>query len=95
MSMRTNEPLRSDLATVYGAAATRMSGNANDARLLVQRHLEEGVRSGRTLSSVWADLFTAAVVALTDEIELRATGEEVSPADLLTEVAMRHAMEPS
>jgi hypothetical protein len=94
-SPRAVEPLRTDMATVYGVAAAHLSGNVNDARLLVQRHLEEGVRSGRSLSAVWADLFTAAVVAMCDELRMRATGEETSPTTLLTEAAMKHAMEPS
>jgi hypothetical protein len=92
---RADEPFHSDLATVHGVAAARLSGNASDARLLVQRHLEEGVTSGRSLSEVWSSLFSAAVIALTDELVNRSIGEEVSPAALLTESAMRHALEPS
>lgn len=92
---RADEPFRSDLATVHGVATCRMTHNFAGANLLIQRHLEEGVMSGRSLSAVWADLFSAAVVALCDEIELRATGEEVSPMTLLTESAMKRALETS
>lgn len=90
---RADEPFASDLATVHGVAACRLTGNVTDATLLIQRHLEEGVSTGRALSAVWADLFSAAVVAMCDELELRAVGEDVSPSTLLAESAMKHALE--
>ena len=92
-SPRYLEPFRSDLATVHGVAAARLSGNTADATLVIQRHLEENVRAGMALSTAWATLFSAAVVALCDELEIRAVGEEVSPSTLLTEAAMKHALE--
>jgi hypothetical protein len=92
MSQRNEEPFASDLATVYGVVSARLTGSTDDATLLIQRRLEDAVRTGFSLSSAWANLFTVAVVALTDELELRASGEEVSPAVLLAEAAMKHAM---
>lgn len=78
-------------STVYGVATARFAHDYDGSALLIQRHLEEARAAGKTPVEAWSMLFSAAVVALTDELEARGKDERTNPMALLSRRAMEHA----
>lgn len=93
MTTRADPVFASSTATVLGVVNARLNGNAADANLLIQSELAEQMAAGLTVSAAWANLFTAAVVALCDQLEEFAADVELTPQQMLALAAGRHAME--
>ena len=88
---RTHGPFADATSVVYGVATARMATNHAGAQLLMRRHLEEAAAAGIPETEALSMLFSAAIVALTDEMTTRARVVGKSPAALLTNAALAHA----
>lgn len=94
---RTSGAFADATSTIYGVATARLASNHTGAQILVKGHLEEARKAGATEVEALSMLLSAAVVAICDEMALRAAAEGTTTMNLLTKTAIAHAaaLEPS
>jgi hypothetical protein len=78
---------------VLGVVKAWQTNAPDDAALMINAYLEEETRTGRSVGSAWALLFSAATVWLAALIESDAVHHHTTAGLRLTELALAHAAE--
>lgn len=91
--MDAHQRAQEAIPVIHGIAAARLNRNEVDAALLIQRHFEEAAEKGLDTAQAWTDLFSAAMLALGDVLEVAAEATNAPARIVLSSLAMTHQLE--
>lgn len=80
-------------SAVFGVVNARLRKDADDSALVIMEYMREAIGVCGEDTTAWSMIFSAAVVHLTDAIELLAAEHHQSPAAELSDFALAHALD--